>query len=252
MLIRKVALAGLLLFAMAALKTSPLLLHFSTHIANDPGDPLLNAWILAWDSHALMTDPWNLFNANIPYPAEHTLAFSEHLLGVLPIFAPAYVLTGNPIFAYNMVFFLSFVLSGIAMFLLVHYWTHNFWASLISGSLFAFAPIRFGQLGHLQLLNLYWAPLAFLFLERFLRSRRWWDLAGCVLFYWLQILSSVYLGWFTTIAVALYALYYMFFVDRELRSRSLIPQYAAFVASSLLLLLPIHLPYFRVEQQWGA
>jgi len=236
----------------AALKTYPLLLHFSTHIAQDPGDPLLNAWILAWDYRALTTDPWNLFNANTFYPAEHALTFSEHLLGVLPIFAPPYLLTGNPIFAYNTVFFLSFALSGIAMFLLAHYWTRNFWASLIAGCLFALAPVRFGQLGHLQLLNLYWAPLAFLFLERFLRRKRWRDLAGCAIFYWLQILSSVYLGWCTTIAVALYALYSMFFIDRSLRSRALLPQYVAFAACSLLILLPIHLPYFRVEQQWGA
>jgi hypothetical protein len=236
----------------AALKTYPLLLHFGTHIAENPGDPLLVTWILAWDYQALTTDPWNLFNANILYPAEHTLAFSEHLLGVLPIFALPYVLTGNPIFAYNTVFFLSFVLSGIAMFLLVHYWTHNFWSALIAGLLFAFAPIRFGKLGHLHLLNLYWAPLAFLFLERFLRSKRWQELAVCAMFYWLQILSSVYLGWFTTIAVALYVLYALFFMEKGLLSRSLIPKYAAFAASTLLLLLPIHLPYVRVAQQWGV
>src|SRR5262249_15470001 len=66
------------------------------------------------------------------------------------------------------------------------------------------------------------------------------------------IFSSIYLGWYTTIAVALYALYSMFFIDRTLRSRALLPQYAAFAACSLLILLPIHLPYFRVAQQWGA
>ena len=36
--------------------------------------------------------------------AENTLAFSDDLIGVLPFFAPAYALTGNPIFAYNVVF----------------------------------------------------------------------------------------------------------------------------------------------------
>jgi hypothetical protein len=51
------------------------------------------------------TNPWNLFNANIYYLASNTLALSEHLLGVLSIFAPAYALTGNPILAYNVVFF---------------------------------------------------------------------------------------------------------------------------------------------------
>lgn len=247
----KVAIASLFFFVMTAFKTYPLIRHFSTYIPGDLGDPLLNSWILAWDFHAITTDPWNLFNANILYPAENALAFSEHMIGVLPIFAPAYALTGNPIFAYNVIVFLSFVLSGVAMFLLVHYWTQNFWASLFSGFLFAFAPIRLGQLGHLQLLNLYWAPLVFLFLEKFLRSRWWRDMFWFAIFYWLQVLSSVYLGWFTTIAVALYVLYYAFFIDRELLRRSMVPRYTTFAALSLLIFVPLHFPYYEAKQQWG-
>jgi hypothetical protein len=246
----KVVVAWLLFCALAVVKTYPLILHFRTHIPNDPGDPLLVAWILAWDFHALTTDPWNLFQANILYPAENTLAFSEHLLGVLPVFAPAYVLTGNPIFAYNVVFFLSFPLSGLTLFLLVRYWTRNFWASLLAGMLFAFAPIRFGQISHLHLLNLYWAPLALLFCERFLQSKRWRDLGGFAICYWLQVLCSVYLGWYTTIAIALYLLYNAF-VDRDLRSRWMLRRYAIFAGASLAVLLPLHLHYYAVQRRWG-
>ena len=55
------------------------------------------------------------------------------MIAVVPIFAPAYLLTGNPIIAYNMVFFLAFIFSGLTMFLLVHHWTRNFWASSALG-----------------------------------------------------------------------------------------------------------------------
>jgi len=72
---------------MTVCKTYPLIVHLTTHIPSDPGDPLLNVWILAWDFHALTTNPASLFNANIFYPVENTLAFSEHMLGVLPISA---------------------------------------------------------------------------------------------------------------------------------------------------------------------
>lgn len=251
-LIVEIVAASVFFFAMTAMKTYPLILHSTTHIPHDPGDPLLNTWIMAWDFHALTTDPWKLFNANILYPAKNTLAFSEHLMGLLPIFAPTYVLTGNSIFAYNLVFFLSFFLSGISMFFLIQYWTQEFWASLISGFLFAFAPIRFGQLGHLQLLNFYWVPLVFLFLEKFLRSRQWRDMLWFAIFYWFQVLCSVYLGWLTTIAVALYALSHAFSIDkRNLLSRSMVPRYVTFAALSLLILLPLHLPYYEAKQQWG-
>lgn len=245
------ALAGAFFTALTLLKTYPLIKHFGTQLPGGLGDPELVTWILAWGVHALTTDPFNLFNANIFYPVQNTLALSEHMIAVVPIFAPPYLLTGNPIIAYNMVFFLAFIFSGLSMFFLVHHWTENFWAALLSGCMFAFAPIRFAELGHLQLANFYWAPLVFLFLDRFVWSKRWGDLAWFAVFYWLQMLSSVYLGWMITIAVGVYVLYYMVRIDRGLLNRTMIPRYAAFIVGSLIVLLPFHLPYYAIQQQWG-
>jgi hypothetical protein len=249
-LIVKLALAVAFFTVLTLLKTYPLIRHLGTQIPGGPGDPELVTWILAWDVHALTTDPLNLFNANIFYPLQNMLALSEHMISVVPIFAPAYLLTGNPIMAYNIVFFLSFVFSGLAMFLLLHHWTGNFWAALISGCMFAFAPIRIAEISHLQLANFYWAPLVFLFLDRFVWSKRWGDLAWFAVFYWLQMLASVYLGWFITIAVGAYVLYHVIRIDRGLLSRAMIPHYAAFIVGSLIALLPFHLPYYAIQQQW--
>ena len=55
----KVVLASCLFVTMTAFETSPLLLRLSTHIPSHPGDPLLVAWLLAWDFHALTTHPWD-------------------------------------------------------------------------------------------------------------------------------------------------------------------------------------------------
>ncbi len=250
-LIVKLALATAFFTALALLKTYPLIRHFGTQIPSGPGDPQLVTWILAWGVHALTTNPFNLFNANIFYPVQNTLALSEHMFAVVPLFAPAYLLTGNPIIAHNMVFFLAFIFSGFTMFLLVHHWTGNFWAALLSGCMFAFAPIRFAELGHLQLANFYWAPLVFLFLDRFVWSKRWADLAWFAVFYWLQILASVYLGWMITIAVGAYVVYHMTRIDRGLLNRAMVPRYVAFIVASLIVLLPLHLPYFAIQQQWG-
>src|SRR5262245_62250641 len=53
------------------------------------GDVQLNSWILAWDAHAIGTgNVRGLFDANIFYPEPNALAYSEHMLGVLPVFAP--------------------------------------------------------------------------------------------------------------------------------------------------------------------
>src|SRR5919109_5281469 len=99
----KIILACALFTTVTVAKTYPLIRYFGTQLPGGIGDPLLVTWILAWGSHALTTDPLNLFNANIFYPVQNTLALSEHMVGVVPLFAPVYLLTGNPIFAYNTV-----------------------------------------------------------------------------------------------------------------------------------------------------
>jgi hypothetical protein len=249
-LVVKLILAAVFFAALTLLKTYPLICHFGTTIPGGPGDPQMVTWILAWGVHSLTTDPLNLFNANIFYPLQNMLALSEHMIGVVPLFAPVYLLTGNPIMAYNLVFFLSFVFSGLAMFLLVQHWTKNYWAALLSGCLYAFAPVRIAEISHLQLANFYWAPLVFLFLDRFVWSKRWWDLTWFAVFYWLQMLASVYLGWFITIAVGVYVSYHVLRVDRGLLSRVMVTRYAAFLVGGLIVLLPFHLPYYVLQQQW--
>src|SRR5215475_9518478 len=176
--------------ALAVLKTFPLVTHLGTHLPGDLGDPLFNAWVLAWDVHALGHDLGRFFDANIGFPVELSLAFSDHLLGVLPIAGPVLRLTGNPLAAYHTLFILSFALSGCAAFCFAHSWTGAFWPSLVAGVLYGFAPWRFGQIAHLQLLGFFWAPLALIFLDRTLRQRRWRDLWLFALFWWLQILAA--------------------------------------------------------------
>src|SRR5262245_43119729 len=86
-LIVKVALACTYFTALTLAKTYPLIRHLGTHLPGDLGDPLLEIWILAWNAHALTTDPLNLFNANSSYPLQNTLALSEQMIAVVPIFA---------------------------------------------------------------------------------------------------------------------------------------------------------------------
>lgn len=238
--------------AFAVLKTWPLTLHFGTRLPSDLGDPLLNTWILAWDVHALTTDPGHLFDANISYPIGNALAFSEHLLGVLPLFAPVYLLTGNPVAGANTVFVLSFALSAFTVFCLCWYWTRSFWPSVVAGALLGFAPPRFGQISHLQLLNFFWAPLALLFLDRFLRFPRWLPLTAFAVFYWLQVLSSVYLAFMLTAAVVVYVAVHAMMSGRRLWERPLLVHGAAFVGASLAVLLPVELPYLAAHRAWEA
>jgi hypothetical protein len=204
-----VLLACLLL---ALVNTHPLWLHLADAVPSDIGDPLLNAWVLAWDAHALLTDPLHLFDANLFYPLPNTLAYSEHLLAVAGLALPWQVLTGQPLVAYNWSLLISFGLAGLGMYLLVLRWTRRAGAAWLAGLAFAFAPYRLAAIAHLQLLSAQWLPFSLLALDWLLDgyaargTGRWKPAALLAIFTVLQMLTSWYLAVFTLLVLAVYGL----------------------------------------------
>jgi hypothetical protein len=74
----------LLLTAVAIVLTWPATARLGSAVI-DLGDPLLTTWILAWDVHALRTAPFRFFDANMFHPHRWALAYTEHLLGRVPL-----------------------------------------------------------------------------------------------------------------------------------------------------------------------
>jgi hypothetical protein len=243
------AVVVLLFTALTLGMTYPLGARLTDHVPENPGDSLLIVWILAWVVHALST-PLSLFDANILYPVARTLAFSEHMLAVAPFFALPYALTGNPVLAMNVTVLLSFVLCGVTMVAFARHLTGSVTTGIVAGIVYAFAPVRLSQMGHAQLLHLYWTPLVLLFLERFLGERRRRDLAGLAACFALQCLASVYLAYISATAVGAYAIVRIA-LDREARrARTLGPLCAATLAAGAVVAV-VNLPYFEVARTWG-
>src|SRR5262249_45737410 len=103
--------AFLTFLALAIVWTWPLALHLSTRIPHDPGDPILNIWLLWWNAHAIpFSERW--WNPPVFFPMRGALALSEHLAGIGLIATPLQWLHTNALAAYNIAFILSFALSG--------------------------------------------------------------------------------------------------------------------------------------------
>src|SRR5688572_28999419 len=166
--------AALVYTVLTAILGRHVLAQLDTTIAHDPGDPLLTAAILHWNAHHVpWTDAWWQFP--IFHPTRDTLLFSEHLLGLSPIAFPLAWVTRNPLATYNVTMLLTFPLAAMATYALVNRLTRSAAAAFIAGLALAFAPYRMAHLPHIQILALFWAPLALLGLHGFLDSagRRW-------------------------------------------------------------------------------
>jgi len=153
--------------ALTLVFTWPLARGLTRDIGGDFGDPLLNAWILAWDTSHLGRGWWN---ANIYYPHPLALAYSEHLLPQALAIWPVQAIAHNPILSYNVAFLATFVLSGLGMFLFVREVTNNRAAAFVAGVAYAFGPYRVTSIPHLQILSSQWMPFALYGFRRYFDS----------------------------------------------------------------------------------
>src|SRR3954465_2138828 len=164
--------AALMVFLFACLTlaaTFPLVLHLGRALPGDLGDPLFSSWLLGWDADRLRHGLRAFGDAPILYPSRHTVAFSEHMLGIAVPIAPIIWLTGNPILGYDLAFLLTYVIAGAGMYLLARELSGRRDAAFVAGVIFAFSPVRTLHVSHLQVLAWGWMPIALWGLHRFLR-----------------------------------------------------------------------------------
>lgn len=252
-MLRRLGLPTLVYAAATIYFTWPLPLTATDHIIDGGGgmwvvdvlraDLLLIIWILRWDMHALATDPLHIFNANAFHPAPWTLAGAEHMLGAVPLFAPIWWLTGNPVLAFNCLTFLSFVMAGAAMHVLVRKWTGSAAAAYVAGLAFAFAPWRIPDgLVRTQLLLVQYFPLILLGLDHTARTASMRAAVGTGLLITLQVLCSYYVGYQAFVLVG--AFWGADLLGRGLRGRwRNMGALCLAVLVPVLLLVPASLPY---------
>ncbi|TAK11416.1 MAG: hypothetical protein EPO35_12340 [Acidobacteria bacterium] len=147
--------------------TWPMAARFGSAGRLDSNDGRFSIWNVTWVARALTSEPSQLWNANIFYPSQGALAFSEANLVAGAIAAPVWILTGNPYAATNFVILCSFVLSAVCMYALVLHLTGRRPAAALAAVLFGFNSYVFAHLPHIQLLLTFGPVLALLTMHRF-------------------------------------------------------------------------------------
>jgi hypothetical protein len=185
-----VILAGV---ALALLTTWPLVLHMSTRIAPDLGDPVRTAWEVAWVGHAMLHQPLHLFDSNAFYPHPLSLAFSDSLLG----YGPAGWLGSGTVAAlvrYNLLFLLAWSLCFIGAYLLARELGTGRVGGTVAGAAYAYAPYKVTEAGHLHVISGGGIALSlFLLLRGYRRRSRGLTIAGWLVAAW-QISLGFTLG----------------------------------------------------------
>ena len=225
---------------------------FARHLDWVPefGDPLFSVWRIGWVAHQLPRDPLHLYDANIFWPERYALAYGDGmpLTGVAA--APLIWLGAPPAVVYNVFVLASFVLCGLAMYLLVRSLVGSVVPAAVAAVAFAFAPFRFEHLIHIELLSAFWMPLALWALHKTLTEphRRWRMglLTGAAVA--AQFLSGMYFGVF--LAAFTVVVWVCLSLARKLRGAAVGPLLLGALLAGVLI-LPSLPPYAHVRSAIG-
>ena len=223
-----------------------LIWQFGSAIPSDPGDPILNTWILWWNAHRLpLTDAY--WNAPAFAPAPNAFALSETLLGLTWLTTPLQWSGASPLVAYNAIFVLTPVLNGLSAYWLCLTLTGRRDAALVGAFAFAFAPYHASQFAHLQTRATFFMPIALAALHRYWQSRALWWLVLFAAAVALNALVSgyflIYFGVFVALAIAWLA---VAFPDRRK-----LGAVAVALAIAALMIWPVFSTYRAVHHDWN-
>jgi hypothetical protein len=228
-------------------------------LARAAGDHLLAA-VYYWDAYTnamimgghvdsvLGRGPLSLYDDYFFAPLPNSIVFNENLFGLSLLFAPFYLVSHNPLWAYNLTLLLSLALSAFFTYRLVRRLTHNGYAGVLAGVAFAFSPYVMFEVGRLQLVATQWIPACFLMLHRSLEERRLRDVVGFWLCYLLQIGTCLYYAMFL---IPLLVLTAGVLLVRRRPPRRLYVELAAVGAVAAVIALAMVYPYFTARHAFS-
>ena len=247
---RSVLLVGaVVLLVVTAVQVLPVPSRLASHVLPNDGDPVLVTWIMESQARALLDDPSSLYRANIFFPEPHAIAWSDNITAFVPPYLLLWLATGrSSIVSYNLVTFLAFAGSALAVLLLARRLLRSPWAAVVVAVAFTVATVRRSAIGHTQLGGFGFLPLALVLLMDLVERRRLRTavLAGvCLAGLWY---TAIYYFVLAVVAVPLAALTWAATHRREV-DRRLVGLAACTVAVAAALVAPSLPPYLDLQER---
>jgi hypothetical protein len=246
--LRKDAPFFVLLAGLSLLATWPLVLHLGDHFGHDAYDPSYCVWAMNWTTQTVAAHPAALPDGNIFYPHRGTLFFADAVIGLALLGAPFALITGNPVFAHNILSILSFWIAGWGMYLLARRLVGSRPAAAAAGLIFAFFPYNFSHIMHLELLFYGWIPFVLLFLHRLFDQPTRRNVFGAGFFFVLQVACCAYYAEYLILLTGFLSLY-LFLRDGRWRSGAIWGRLAELAAIIAVFVGPYFYLYWRIHQR---
>jgi hypothetical protein len=143
----------------------PITTHMGSYsVGGAGGDTYQNLWDIWWIKYALLNLHQSIYSTKLlfwPVGANLVYQTMSPLASLITIPFQA----AGTVFAYNVLFFVGFFLSGLGMYVLADYLIKNKYAAFLSGLIFTFSAVHIAQsYAHIEFIVLAWIPLFTYFL----------------------------------------------------------------------------------------
>ncbi len=176
--------------------------HTLSHKVVNLGDPVLYVWGWNWTRHAIVNAPSDLFDGNIFWHHDLTVAYTDNMLLLLLPFSVLRALGASWALELNLIS-LGLIYGSLATtYSLAHRFTQRIDTAVFAAAAYTFGGYTFAHQGHVQLLLIGQFPLGFLLAFRWLEQRRTRDAIGFGLINASFFLGSLYYAAIWTVCVA--------------------------------------------------
>ena len=180
--------------------------HTLSHKVVNLGDPVLFGWSWNWTRHAIVNAPSQLFQGNIYWHHDLTIAYTDNMLLLLLPFSALRALGASWALELNLISLGLIYGSLVTTYSFVHRLTQRIDTSVFAAAAYTFGGYTFAHQGHIQLLLIGQFPLGFLLAYRWLERRRMRDAIGFGLINASFFLGSLYYAAIWTVCVAVIVL----------------------------------------------
>lgn len=236
-------------FLLAVLVTWPMAARLGSAGRIDSGDGRHGVWNVAWVAHALTTHPLRVYDANIFYPDDNALAFSEANLVAGALAIPAWLISkGNPYAAYNSVVLMAFAFAALSGYFLARTIGANRFGAAVAAIVWGYCPYMLAHIPHIQLLMTFGPALSLAMMHRFITTPTTGRALALGITLSLTGLACAYYGIFSGLVVSIGVLWFAV-VDGLWRRWQFWVRAVLAAVVVLVVILPFFLPYLSVRDE---
>ena len=217
------------------------------YFPGDLGDGRLNLYFLEHAYQFFTGKIDSFWDAPFMYPEKSMISYSDNLLGSAPIYSIFRILGMDTFLSYQMWYIAVTSLNYICAFYFLKMVFKNHFPAIIGAFIFAFSMALQSQLTHAQTFPRFAIPLAFFTAVKFSDNLqpKYFLFALLLLVY--QIYCGIYLGFMLAVPLAIFLILVILqkavFNGFNILNKKWLGGILASIAISLLILLPLLLPY---------